>query len=144
MSFNFKTTVGCSWPWFFSAEASRPPVLPPLPTTSAHLCVSGILGNMGAQEGLGQTWVPHQAPFPSVLARAPLPSLVDCSVHPILSGSSSRAVTPQPCSSSPDEQTSWKNMVSRLPPMPLCLAQEEGGQKGIHQMERVTLEMEPV
>ena len=39
--------------------------------TSAHLCVSGISGNVGAQEGLGWTWGPRWAPFPSVLARAP-------------------------------------------------------------------------
>lgn len=73
---------------------------------------------------------------------SPLPDGLQCPPHP--QKVFKQSCDPQPYSSSPDEQTSWKNVVSCLSPMPLCQAQEEGGQKGIHQVERVTLDMEPL
>lgn len=95
--------------------------------TSAHLCVSGIPGNVGGagRSGAGPG-VPFRPPFPSVLARAPLPlpDGLQCPPHP--QKVFKQSCDPQPCSSSPDEQTSWKNVVSAYPQCPSAKLRRKG------------------
>lgn len=98
--------------------------------TSAHLCVSGIPGNVGAQEGLGWTWGPRWAPFPSVLARAPLLSLMDCSVLPILRRSSSRAVTPSLAPLLLMSKPAGKTWSPAYPQCPSAKLRRKGARRG--------------
>lgn len=139
MSFSFKATSGVLALVFLSRSQS--PTGPASANDfSSPLCL-WYAWNVGAQEGLGWTWGPRWAPFP-LFWPEPLssPDGLQCPPHP--QKVFKQSCDPQPCSSSPDEQTSWKNVVSAYPQCPSASSRRKGARRGPGEWKRVTLDVE--